>query len=103
MRKVRDIYIKYEAGGDQFCGRVLSMLPLLQPEFGASPTHFLPECPRIWITATVAATFPMIVAIESQLRLLELCLAQLVFHKAYVEQWDENHIIRTSCQLFRDD
>ena len=102
MGKVRDIYIKYEEGGDQFCGRCLSMLPLLQPEFGVSPPHFSPQCPRMWINTTITTTFPMIVAIVSQRRLLEFCLAQLVYHKVYIESWDENYVIRTSCQLFRD-
>ena len=102
MGRVRDIYIKYESGGDQFCGRALSMLPLLQPEFAASPPHFSPDCPRPWIETTIAATFPMLTGIDSQRRLLETCLAQLVYHKLHIEQWDENHFIRTSCQLFRD-
>ena len=76
--------------------------PLLQPEFGASPPHFSPQCPRTWINTTITTTYPMIFAIASQRRLLEFCLAQLVYHKAHIELWDENHVIRTSCQLFRD-
>ena len=56
----------------------------------------------MWINTTITTTFPMIVAIVSQRRLLEFCLAQLVYHKVYIESWDENHVIRTSCQLFRD-
>jgi hypothetical protein len=40
MGRVRDIYLKWERGGDQFVGRCLSLLPLLKAEFGASPPHF---------------------------------------------------------------
>jgi hypothetical protein len=39
MGRVRDIYLKWERGGDQFVGRCLSLLPLLKAEFGASPPH----------------------------------------------------------------
>ena len=34
MGKVKDIYMQYVAAGDQFVGRLLSLLPLLSPEFG---------------------------------------------------------------------
>ena len=104
MGRVRDIYIKYEAGGDQFCGRALSMLPILQPEFGTSPPHFAATCCRLWIATTVAATFPMLVDIDSQRRLLESCLAQFVYHKAHiVEILDASHVLFGTCQILRDD
>ena len=37
MGKVKDIYIKYVASGDQFVGRCVSLLSLLRDDFGASP------------------------------------------------------------------
>jgi hypothetical protein len=48
---VKDIYIKYEQSGDMFCGQSLSMMPLLQPQFGAAPPSFkhggmMPGCIR---------------------------------------------------------
>ena len=42
MGKVRDIYMRYVASGDEFVGRCLAMLPVLRMEFGSSPPHFVP-------------------------------------------------------------
>jgi hypothetical protein len=102
MGNVQDIYIKWERGGDQFVGRCLALLPLLKAEFGVSQPHFAPELPRPWIRETAAATYAMVSSLLSQTRLVEMCLAQLIYHRAVITQWDTNHVIRMNCQLFRN-
>ena len=68
MGKVKDIYIRYEQGGDMFVRRALSGLPLLLAQFSASPVVFnKSESAEVGITtqwilsATKAATFPMMI------------------------------------------
>ena len=41
MGSVKDVYMRYLSLGDQFVGRCLSMLPLLQMEFASSPPPIL--------------------------------------------------------------
>ena len=52
MGKVKDLYIKYIAPGDQFVGRCLSLLSLLRPDFAASPPVFANENDNNWIDDT---------------------------------------------------
>ena len=78
------------------------MLPLLKPEFGVSQPHFAQELPHLWISETAAATYAMVSSLQSQIRLVEMCLAQLIYHRAMILQWDPNHVIRLHCQLFRN-
>ncbi len=40
MGKVKDIYMHYIDSGDQFVGRCLALLPLLDSNFACSPPHF---------------------------------------------------------------
>jgi hypothetical protein len=75
---------------------------LLKPEFGVSQPHFAQELPRLWISETAAATYAMVSSLQSQIRLVEMCLAQLIFHRAMILQWDPNHVTRSNCQLFRN-
>ena len=102
MGNVQEIYIKWERGGNQLVGRCLALLPLLKPEFGVSQPHFAQELPRLWISETAAATYAMVSSLPSQIRLVEMCLAQLIFHRAMILQWDPNHVTRLNCQLFRN-
>ena len=37
---VKEIYIKYEKAGDQFVGRTVSVLPIINKEFSISPPYF---------------------------------------------------------------
>ena len=76
---VQDRYLRYEAAGDQFLGRVVAGLPLNKPDFALLPPHFEnPDDPDLAIS--IAAMFPQH---QSDLHLrgvLRLCLASLVYH-----------------------
>jgi hypothetical protein len=110
MGRVRNIYIRYEAGGDMFVGRCLACLPLLLAEFSASPAHFVRTqglahnfvdgVSAIWIQTTKRAIYPMLVDIPLLGSILEHCLASLIYNRAIVESWDAMHVVQTST-LFR--
>jgi len=40
MGGVQDTYLRYEAAGDQYVGRVVSGLPISSPKFSALPPQF---------------------------------------------------------------
>lgn len=56
MGRVKDIYIKYVASGDQYVGRCASLLSLLRDDFGASPPLFVDDNNE-WIDATRRGQF----------------------------------------------
>ena len=43
MGPIQDTYLRFEAAGDQYVGRVVSGLPLSSCEFGAMPPEFESE------------------------------------------------------------
>ena len=51
--RVRNIYIRNEAGGDLFIGRCLACLLLLLAEFSASPAHFVLHYANTGVLASV--------------------------------------------------
>ena len=69
-----------------FVGRALSGLPLLLAQFSASPAVFIKsESAEVgittqWISATKAATFPMMIGTPVIGNIAENCLAAIVLH-----------------------
>ena len=55
MGKVKDVYIRYEQGGDTFVGRALCGLPLLSAKFSSSSAVF---------TLTAGQNFSDVVTME---------------------------------------
>lgn len=70
MPGVTDTYCRYEAAGDQYCGRVLSGLPLSSFRFATLPPKFI---------------FPEYLKEEGQKKLN--CLIDLMFPNMIVELW----------------
>ena len=104
MGKVKDIYIRYEQGGDMFVGRALSGLPLLLAQFSASPAVFIKsESAEVGITTWILSAtkaFPMMIGTPVIGNIAEICFSAIVFHRAKVEMWDHSHPMRQST-LFR--
>jgi hypothetical protein len=92
MGKVRDIYLRYLEAGDMSIGRCLALLPLMSANFAVSPPHFSNEVPNEWGAAKKNLVFPFVAVLGGIGRLLEMWLAQLVFHKDVVMDWQVNHI-----------
>ena len=79
LGSVQDRYLKYEAAGDQYLGRVVASLPLNKAEFAILPPHFADPTDPI-VTTSIDCMFP---SMSSQVHLrgvLSLCLASLAFH-----------------------
>lgn len=108
MGKVKDVYIRYEQGGDMFVGRALCGLPLLSAKFSTSPAvfdmttgeNFSDGVTSSWITYAKDVVFSMHTTTSINGNIGEHCLASLVFHSDVVQSWDECHTIRSST-LFR--
>jgi hypothetical protein len=99
---VKDVYIKYEQSGDMFCGRSLSMMPLLQPQFGAAPPSFKHGgLTPARIRAITEAIYPALSNTGLWGAVTKFALSSLIFHQSEVEGWPVDHYVRTNCQLFR--
>jgi hypothetical protein len=70
----------------------------LQP---SSPAFFDESTDKEWIKTTVSNVFLIFGATEGMGRILWMCLASLVFHRAEVLALDPNHIAR-SISIYRD-
>mmetsp|Transcript_6924 Transcript_6924/g.9947 ORF Transcript_6924/g.9947 Transcript_6924/m.9947 type:complete len:122 (+) Transcript_6924:338-703(+) len=57
---VTDTYCRYKAAGDQYCGRVVSGLPLFSFRFGVLPPHFKLETEeeKTKLDSLIATIFP---------------------------------------------
>lgn len=106
MGKMKDIYMRYVTSRDQFVGRCLSLLPVLRPEFAASPPHFTREFVDAdfdWVEDLRKTEFPMVHAIAGWGRLTKMCLASMLYHHGYlVSVLHVNHVFRVTSLAFRD-
>ncbi|ETO74209.1 hypothetical protein F444_09989 [Phytophthora nicotianae P1976] len=98
---VQDRYIRYEAAGDQYLGRVVARLPLSRPEFAILPPHFTNnESPLL--LARIRKLYPSLFEISSIVDIRKLCVASLVKHSVYLRATlPPSHPILTTA-LFRD-
>ena len=88
--------------GDQFVGRVLSLANLLSPDFALALPQFVNNTGewRNWIDAKVELVFGMVNGSQLHEKLLEMCLASLIYHCKYIMDFDGNHCILQACPLF---
>jgi hypothetical protein len=91
------------SSGDQFVGRALSLLPILQTEFGASPPHFVGIEQETWVEDLQVSQFPMIQLVAGFGRLLLMCLASVLFHRVWLmDTLDINHVFLITSNAFRN-
>jgi hypothetical protein len=100
MGRVRDIYLRYVAAGDEFCGRCLALLPVLRMEFGSSPPHFLPAWEQ-WGAQKRVHQFGTVASLPNYERMTTMCLASLIYHGEYIKELHPNHIYRTVSHICR--
>ena len=99
MGGVQDSYIRYEAAGDMYVGRVVSGLPLEKAEFDVVGPVFAASSSTV-VLEHVRRIFPNLPA--SLTRIAEHALASLVYHSDFIEEViPTRHPVRQS-QLFRD-
>lgn len=101
MGQVKDIYFHQSQGVDEFVGRCASMLNLMNGEFASSPAFFKDSADSAGIKTAVSQVFPHFDGCDGMGRLLEQCLASLVFHQDKILSLPPNHLAR-SISLFRD-
>jgi hypothetical protein len=82
---VQDRYLRYEAAGDQFLGRVVAGLPINKAEFLVLPPHFSNHQDEFVLRCT-RTMFPLLSQIKHLENVLVLCLASLVVHSDTLSQ-----------------
>jgi hypothetical protein len=92
MGKVCDICLQYLEAGDLFIGCCLALLPLLSTKFAVLPPHFSNEVPNEWQADKKKLVFLFVVVLGGFGWLLEICLAQVVYHRDVITDWQANHI-----------
>jgi hypothetical protein len=97
---VDDTYMRYESAGDQYVGRTVSGLPINCPEFAIVGPYFNSTIQPDDIVQLLNTYFPNYS--ENLRRLLEHCLASIVYHQDYLlNNLPHNHFLfHTS--LFRN-
>lgn len=100
LGNVQDRYIRVESAGDMHTGRTVAGLPHDSGDFGTLPPFFVADADQSLIQSTLTLCFPQ--APQSLTKVLEFCLASLVYHHAYLRQTlKEDHSI-FSFPVFRD-
>ncbi|KAL7573439.1 hypothetical protein ACA910_013757 [Epithemia clementina (nom. ined.)] len=91
----------YATAGDEFVGRCLCLLPLLQAEFGIAPPNFGELVTDDFANEMVSALYPIIHHIDGFGKLCQMCLVSTLFHRAFVMDFPSNHVARTTSQAYR--
>ncbi|KAL7560005.1 hypothetical protein ACA910_013499 [Epithemia clementina (nom. ined.)] len=99
MGHVKDIYMRYATAGDEFVGRCLCLLPLLQAEFGISPPHFGELVGDDMAKEMVSSQYPLVHLIDGFGKLCQMCLASTLFHCEFIFSFPSNHVIRATSQV----
>ena len=102
MGKVRDIYMRYITCGDTFCGRCLSLLPILSTAFAASPPHFASLEWEEYGKRAALEQFLMMGRLEHFSNLNAMCMASLFHHRVLLLTFMPNHVARLSVAFLRD-
>jgi hypothetical protein len=103
MGKVQDIYLCYLEAGDMFIGQCLALLLLVSAKVAVSPPHFSDEVPTGWQAEKKKLVFLFVEVLGGFGWLLEMCLAQVVFHRDVITtSWQASHIARLLCRLYAD-
>jgi hypothetical protein len=85
-----------EESGNMFCGCSLSMMPLLQPIFGAGPPSFKQGgLTPARIQAITEAIYPALNNTGLCGAVTKFALSLLIFHRNEVERWPVEHYIKT--------
>ncbi|KAL7572475.1 hypothetical protein ACA910_000303 [Epithemia clementina (nom. ined.)] len=100
MGPMKDIYMRYATAGDEFVGRCLCLLPLLQAEFGISPPHFGELVGDEMAQEMVLSQFPQIHLVDGFGKLCQMCLASTLFHCEFILSFPSNHVTHVTSQVF---
>jgi hypothetical protein len=104
MGNVKDRYFKYADNGDQFVGRCLCLLPILNVELAVSPPYFDDVVADMeWVNDMVKAQFYHLFPIPDFGLLLRMCLASMVYHSRWIAEFlNFNHVVRGASVVFNN-
>eukprot|EP00924_Labyrinthula_sp_SR-Ha-C_P014698 snap_masked-scaffold_85-processed-gene-0.23-mRNA-1 protein AED:0.28 eAED:0.28 QI:0/0/0/1/1/1/2/0/293 len=90
MGTVLNVYLRFEAAGDQYVGRTVSGLPISTYKFSTLPPRF--EFADDQVERAKQLIFP---SVPKQISLiLEFCLASMVYHENFLrKELPENHLL----------
>ena len=92
---VHDLYIFQTQEGDEFAGRCLSMLNMMNGDFGSSPAFFADDAGNALINNAVANVFLHHHEMDGSTQLFRRCLASMVFHRETVLNLHTSHAARS--------
>jgi hypothetical protein len=101
MGQVRDIYYHQMQAGDEFVGRCVTLLNMMNGDFAASPVFFDESMDQEWIKSMIGKVFPFFTEVHGMQRILQRCLASLIYHQDKVMAFDLNHVAR-GLGIYRD-
>mmetsp|Transcript_20027 Transcript_20027/g.43090 ORF Transcript_20027/g.43090 Transcript_20027/m.43090 type:complete len:650 (+) Transcript_20027:2-1951(+) len=105
MGKEKDIYMRFVNNGDAFVGRTLTLLPLLDAEFGSSSPHFhnpLTGVEPDFKERLIETHFPMFKRVSHFGRMKEMLMASLLYHKSDLQNLPNNHCILMRADFVRN-
>jgi hypothetical protein len=103
MGNVKDRYFKYAENGDQFVGRCLALLPLLNIDLAVSPPFFSDSTDFKWVEEMIGSQFNALRKVSEYGLLLRMCLASLLYHRDWIfEILGTNHVVRASSVCFKN-
>jgi hypothetical protein len=101
MGNVKDRYFKYADNGDQFVGRCLCLLPILNADLAVSPPLFQEAADMNWVNDMVKAQFCHLHSIADFGLLLRMCLATMIFHSRWIAEFLHfNHVVRSDSVVY---
>jgi hypothetical protein len=100
MGQVKDIYFHQTQGGDEFVGRCVALLNMMNGDFAVSPAFFEDDVDSVSLENARNDVFPQFRSIAGMDRVLKMCLASLVHHRAEVDAFAPDHIARRNISMF---
>jgi hypothetical protein len=107
MGNVKDRYFKYIEAGDQYCGRCLTVSPVLSANLAASPPFFDFEehhqAEEEYLKQTCKLQFGQLFDINGFGKLLRMCVTSIVFHRDwFAGHLYQNHVVFQTSIVLRN-
>jgi hypothetical protein len=107
MGNVKDRYYKYIEAGDQYCGRCLTVSPVLSADLAASPPFFDLEDNQQqehdYIHLTCRLQFGELYEVFGFGKLLRMCVASLLHHRDWFDaNLYHNHVLFSTSTVLRN-
>jgi hypothetical protein len=107
MGNVKDRYFKYIEAGDQYCGRCLTVNPVLSVHLAASPPFFDFQGQRPaeeeYLGQICGLQFGQLYEISGFGKLLRMCVCSMVYHRDWLDvHLYHNHVLFQTSTVLRN-